>query len=166
LDAGKQWGGLLQRFSFKSSMKKLLFLVLAAGSISFLHAQDYKTALGVRISSRPPVVSHSLSVRHFLGQKLAVEGLLSFGGPVALGVLLEVHRPIGTKNFNLFYGGGGYVGFSSPAVAGLQGVLGLDYKVPVIPLNLSFDWKPEINLYKDFSFEPAAIGLSVRYTLN
>jgi hypothetical protein len=64
------------------------------------------------------------------------------------------------------YGGGAYVGFSGVRNVGAQGILGLDYKFATIPLNLSVDWKPELNFVQDFSFEPAAVGLSARFTLN
>jgi hypothetical protein len=47
---------------------------------------------------------------------------------------------------------------------GAQGVIGLDYKFANIPLNLSLDWKPELNLVSDINFEPAAVGLTVRFT--
>jgi hypothetical protein len=47
----------------------------------------------------------------------------------------------------------------------LQGIVGLDYKLATIPFNLSIDWKPELTLTREFSFEPAALGLSARFTL-
>jgi hypothetical protein len=43
-------------------------------------------------------------------------------------------------------------------------VLGLDYKFANIPLNLSLDWKPELNLVSDINFEPAAVGFTARFT--
>ena len=45
-----------------------------------------------------------------------------------------------------------------------MGVLGLDYKFANIPLNLSLDWKPELNLVTDINFEPAAVGFTARFT--
>jgi hypothetical protein len=44
-------------------------------------------------------------------------------------------------------------------------VVGLDYKFSNIPLNLSLDWKPELNIVSDINFEPAAIGFTARFTL-
>ena len=74
-----------------------------------------------------------------------------------------------------YYGGGGYLGFVKSYNAnteknetntnfGAQGVLGLDYKFANLPLNLSLDWKPELNIISDINFEPAAIGFSARFT--
>jgi len=63
-----------------------------------------------------------------------------------------------------FYGGGGYVGFGGDTNVGGMGIIGLDYKFNNAPLNLSLDWKPELNIISDINFEPAAIGFSARFT--
>ena len=147
-----------------------LFLIGAAG-----YAQDYKTALGVRLSSSQAIVNNSISVKHFLNEKTAIEALLSFGDPLAIGGLVETHKPVGASGVNWFYGGGAYLGFvktynpnkqrdETEANFGAMGVLGLDYKFTNIPLNLSLDWKPELNLFSDINFEPAAVGFTARFT--
>jgi hypothetical protein len=128
--------------------------------------QDYKMGIGIRFSSRAPVVNNSASFKYFIKDQVAVETLLCFGTPFSIGLLVEKHKPFAGTSLNYFYGGGMYVGFSNPAMAGLQGVIGLDYKIPNLPFNLSLDWKPELNFTKDFFFEPAALGLSARFTLN
>lgn len=136
----------------------------------------YKTALGIRLSSSQAIVNNSVSVKHFLNDRTAIEALLSFGDPLALGALLEIHKPVGTSGVNWFYGGGAYLGFvksfdvnkqrnETDVNFGAQGVLGLDYKFVNIPLNLSLDWKPELNFITDINFEPAAIGFTARFTL-
>ena len=148
-------------------MKKIgiisAFSLLIAVSV---HAQDYKMGVGIRLSSNAPIINHSISFKYFFGRKTAVETLLSLTDPIALGVLIEQHQPLKTAGFTWFYGGGAFVGFDSPTPFGLQGVLGLDYKFPTAPFNLSLDWKPEINLGPEFSFEPAAIAVSARFTFN
>ena len=140
----------------------LLILLLMAGYHS--SAQTYKTALGIRLSSDDAIVNHSISLKHFLGNAVALEGLLSFGDPVALGFLIEKHKPVQVAGMMWFYGGGAYVGFGKQKNFGLHGVLGLDYKFPTAPINVSLDWKPELNLANEVAFEPAAIGLSMRFT--
>ena len=70
-------------------MKKIIFVLFVVAVTGFLNssnAQAYRTALGVRLSSSAPAVNNSISLKHFLNNKLAVEGLFSFGDPVALGV--------------------------------------------------------------------------------
>jgi hypothetical protein len=128
-------------------------------------AQDYKTALGVRLSSDQAMVNNSISLKHFLNERSAIEVLLSFSDPLAIGALYEIHKPFtATGGLKWYYGGGAYVGFGNSANFGAQGVLGLDYKFSNIPLNLSLDWKPELNLVSDINFEPAAVGFTVRFT--
>ena len=44
-----------------------------------------------------------------------------------------------------------------------MGIIGLDYKFQKIPLNISVDWKPELNLVEEVSFEASTVGLGVRF---
>ena len=159
-------------------MKKIIFVSLLTTAIAFTaSSQSYKTAVGVRLSSSAAIVNNSISLKHFLNERSAIEALFSFGDPIALAALYEVHKPFSTEGLQWFYGGGGYIGFVktwNPAKNqnetdvnfGAQGVIGLDYKFTNIPLNLSLDWKPELNLISDINFEPAAIGFTVRFTFN
>jgi hypothetical protein len=160
------------------TMKRILFVSLITIAICFVNsvnAQDYKTALGVRLSSQTAMQNNSISIKHFISEKTAIEGLFTFGDPLALGVLLEFHKPLSASGLTYFYGGGGYLGFvkkvntntqktTTDPNFGAQGVIGLDYKFANVPLNLSLDWKPELNIVSDINFEPAAIGFSARFT--
>lgn len=157
-------------------MKKFLpaLLIITLISVSkTTSAQDYKTALGVRLSTDAAVINNSVSIKHFINEKLAVEGLLSFSNPVAIGGLLQVHTPLaGTEGLKWFYGAGVYIGFDSDKakttgrnLMGAMGSVGLDYKFANVPLNLSLDWKPELNIIDEINFEPAAIGFTARFTL-
>ena len=137
-------------------------------SLLFIHsanAQDYKAAIGVRFSSKAALVNNSVSLKYFFTEKTAVEGLVTFNNPFALGLLVEQHKPLAVNNFKYFYGAGFYGAFSGTRRVGLQGVVGLDYKLPNIPLNFSIDWKPELTFTKEFSFEPQTLGVSARFTL-
>jgi len=159
-------------------MKKILLasaVTIIAATLNKASAQEYKTALGVRLSSAAPMVNNSISLKQFISEKVAIEGLFSFGDPLALGALVEFHKPLSSAGLSYYYGGGGYIGFvkttnpatqktSTDANFGAQGVVGLDYKFLNIPLNLSLDWKPELNIVSDINFEPAAIGFTARFT--
>jgi len=159
-------------------MKKIVagfFVCIALTFANSSHAQDYRTALGVRLSSSAAMVINSISIKQFITDKTAIEGLFSFGDPLAFGVLLEKHKPLASQGLNWFYGAGGYLAFiktfnpnknknETNANFGAQGVLGLDYKFTGIPLNLSLDWKPELNIVSDINFEPASIGFTARFT--
>lgn len=160
------------------AMKKLFLVaagILFAAVLHKAEAQNYKTALGVRLSSSTAMQNNSISLKQFISEKTAIEGLFTFGDPLALGVLIELHRPLSPAGLTYFYGAGGYLGFvktvntntqktSTETNFGAQGVIGLDYKFSNIPLNISLDWKPELNIVTDINFEPAAIGFSARFT--
>jgi hypothetical protein len=162
--------------------KMLAFLIaVCIVSVSKLSAQDYpqgtayKTALGVRLSSSNAIQNNSVSFKQFINEKTAIEGLFTFGDPLALGALVEFHKPLASSGLRYYYGAGGYISFvkkvnvgslkstTDPNFGG-QGVIGLDYKFNNIPLNISLDWKPELNIVSDINFEPAAIGFSARFT--
>lgn len=152
-------------------MKKRTLGFLIALFLLHLHVLSQETsissarkhALGIRISSQDAVVNHSITYKYFLSSATAVEALFSFSDPVALGVLVEKHRPFGTSGLSWFWGAGAYVGFGGGRNVGAQGVLGLDFIAPSAPINFSVDWKPELNFTKQFSFEPAAVGFSARF---
>ena len=153
-------------------MKKYILFTLTALAISFiqLNAQDYKTALGLRLSSNGPAVNNSVSIKHFINPQVALEGLFTFDRKAAIGALLEIHNEMTTEGLKWFYGAGAYLGFDSDknnpdrALMGAQGIVGLDYKFANLPLNLSLDWKPELNIIDNINFEPAAVGFSIRFT--
>jgi len=167
-------------------MKKIIVIAITIcflASYNFVSAQEesvpdnvnYKTAIGIRLSSSPAIQSNSISLKHFINESTAIEGLFSFGDPLTLGALLEFHRPFSTPGLQWLYGAGGYFGTGkeySPEKArdinktyfGAQGIVGIDYKFGNIPLNLSLDWKPELNLIQDINFEPGAVGFTARFT--
>ena len=149
-------------------MKKSFILILLTTVLIKANAQNYKMALGIRFSNDDAIVNNSISFKYFVSDHWAVESLFSLSRPMALGLLAEKHKQILSKRFNYFFGAGAYASFGKTKTgeeryAGLQGILGLDYKLPVLPINFSIDLKPEINLIRDLSFEPAAIGFSARF---
>jgi hypothetical protein len=144
--------------------KEIFYGMLLSIVICSSASAQYKSAVGVRFSSRAALVNNSVSLKYFFTEKTAVEGLITFNDPFALGLLVEQHKPLTTQNFTYYFGGGVYAGFSGSRRAGLQGVVGLDYKIPTIPLNFSIDWKPELTVTKEFSFEPQALGVTARFT--
>jgi len=154
-------------------MKKTLLalMIIVCGNLA-VFSQNYKTAIGIRLSSSDPVVNNSVSFKHFLNTTSAVEALFTFDNrKVAIGALYELHRDISSaEGLTWFYGGGAYLGFDdnkdNPTrnLMGAQGIVGLDYKFPYIPINLAIDWKPELNIIDNINFEPASIGLTVRFT--
>jgi hypothetical protein len=143
-----------------------LALLAASSLLDRVSAQDYKVAIGVRFSTAAPTLSNSVSVKYFMDESNALEGLVSFGDRFGLGALYEKHQLIGgTPAFKWFYGGGGYIGFESGQTwLGPTGVVGLDYKFQNAPLNLSLDWKPELDIIPKINFVPDAFALTARFT--
>lgn len=157
-------------------MKRLILATILLFSIVFAQAQqnmgsDYTTALGVK------VYPGAISVKHFIG-KNAVEGLgyISSDGFRLTG-LYEIHNSLGNvEGLRWYVGGGAHLGIWSDAwknkyptregglAVGVDGVLGVDYKIKGAPLNLSFDWQPSFNIIGYNYFEGGWGGLGVRYT--
>jgi hypothetical protein len=126
----------------------------------------YRLGLGVRLSNSSPTLNNSVTGKYFVTDRSAVEGIISFGSRFGLGALLEIHKPTNIEGLRWFYGAGGYVGFESgDTYLGPTGILGIDYKFINVPINLSLDWKPELDIIPDINFVPDAFALSVRFTL-
>lgn len=159
-------------------MKKLLysllvFAMMAIASDSF--AQGYNTSVGLRLG-----VGSGITVKHFLNENAAIEGILytRWGGVTVTG-LYQVHNDIReVRGLRWFYGGGAHIGTwgtrngnqpwgdqsRSYTVIGLDGIIGMDYKIQNAPINLSMDYKPAINLIGYTGFWGDEIALSVRFT--
>jgi hypothetical protein len=148
-------------------IKLLIFVVILGGMVNSASGQDYKFAMGIRLSSPSPTISSSVSGKFFISDRSAIEGLVSFGSKFGLGALYEVHQLIGSApGLYWFYGGGAYLGFQYGEVySGPMGVVGIDYKFDNAPINLSLDWKPELDISPAINFVPDAFALTVRFTL-
>lgn len=152
-------------------MKKVFLMLLAAIVFtSTTQAQEeeavtYKNAIGVRLSSSAPAVKSGITYKHFFGSN-AVEGILSFGdGLTSIAGLYEIHKPFATENLQWLLGAGGYIGFGNKnTLLGVMGIIGVDYKFSTLPLNLTLDWKPELNIVSKVGFEGAGVGFSARFT--
>lgn len=154
-------------------MKSLILIALAsAGFVYQASAQEmagepgYRFGVGVRLSNSSPTLNNSITGKYFVTNQNAIEGLISFGSRFAIGGLLEIHKPTNVEGLRWFYGAGAYVGFEDgDTYLGPTGVIGLDYKFTNVPINLSVDYKPELNFLPDIEFVPDAFAFSVRFTL-
>jgi hypothetical protein len=150
----------------------LLALLLVNVNAQQNNGPDYKTAIGVK------VYPGAVTVKHFLSEGKAIEGIgyLTTDGFRVTG-LYELHYDLGNvEGLKWYVGGGGHLGIWSDAwknkyparqagmAIGVDGILGLDYKIKGAPLNLSFDWQPSFNLIGYNYFEGGWGGLAVRYT--
>jgi hypothetical protein len=150
----------------KISVIAMLFIALTIAA----NAQDYKTSLGLRAG-----VPYGLTVKHFLSEANAVEGILAsrWSGFVITGLYENEHWTGEYPGFNWFWGFGAHVGFwdttpyistkNTGAIIGIDGILGLEYTFDEIPLNLSLDLLPSINLIGSSGWNGINGALSVRY---
>jgi len=79
--------------------------------------------------------------------------------------LYEKHFNIeAVNNLEWFAGFGGYFAFNNKnTFIGGAGIVGLDYKFEEIPLNISLDWKPELNIISTVNFQSSGVGLYARF---
>ena len=150
-------------------MKRALaitFLAIFFLAAQDIFAQDYRFGIGVRLSNSSPTLNNSITGKYFVTDRSAIEGIVSFGGRLGVGALLEIHKPFAVEGFSWMYGAGVYIGFQDKKTyLGPTGILGLDYKFREAPINLSLDWKPELDLSPAINFIPDAFALSVRFTI-
>ncbi len=127
-------------------------------------AQIYKNAAGVRIGPSSPAIKTGFTYKHFLNESRALEAMLSVTEGIGLAVLYEIHQPLTLQNLQWYLGFGGYAAaYKSNSYVGAAGIIGLDYTFPKLPLNISVDWKPELNIIERIYFEGSTVGFSFRY---
>lgn len=159
-------------------------LFLAAGLLLAGQTKaQYNTAIGLRAGE-----SSGITIKHFINNGAALDFLVSFF-PNDLGVfcLYEKHQQIGNAaGLNFYYGAGGHLAFNTYRSVyyhdrygrywwyhnregfglGIDGIVGLEYKIPSIPLAFSLDLKPyiEFNTDRNVYFSPdPGIGIKVAF---
>ena len=148
-------------------MKKCFFLITLFVAISVcIEAQNYNSAIGVRLGPNTANITAGFTLKHFINENTALEAIIGVNNGLGICGLYEKHFDIeAVKNLQWLAGFGGYVAFtgSNTAIGG-AGIIGLDYKFEEIPLNVTLDWKPELNIISKVGFEASGIGLSARFT--
>jgi hypothetical protein len=142
----------------------LVSLIVIVTVVTGSYAQ-YRHQAGVRLGSADQVVSTGFTYRYHFNNGKAVEAILNLRDPIALGALYEVFKPINAvPNLQWFYGGGAYVGFRGFDNFGITGIAGVDYQFSEVPINLTLDWKPELNLIEGVRFRASTVAVSVRFS--
>jgi hypothetical protein len=144
--------------------RKIILIGLFSIIYTLLPAQNY--ALGGRISNQFGI-TFKYNYKHntwFEGIADIENHSLSFTG-----LCEQYYETPFSKNFNWFVGGGVYLGYwgydnASDAWAGIKGVGGLCYTLNDLPIDISIDWMPAMQIVKDFNVDFNIFGLSVRYT--
>jgi hypothetical protein len=158
----------------------VMLLVLIGGTLTAQRksssrqsaSQGYTTALGVKF------YPGAITLKHFVNERNAIEGIGYFwerGGRIT--GLYEIHGNInGAAGLKWYVGPGAHIGFYNAwyynnknynrgTYFGIDGVLGLDYKVKNAPLNLSLDWQPSFEFGYGPGFTGNWGGFAIRYVI-
>ena len=135
-------------------------LLLLNGSVQ---AQKYITAAGLRIDKE----AFGLTIQQRILPKSTLEGIGLIGKREVSGtVLFEQHFPIISNGFNYYIGAGGHVGNLKDYgnFYGADAIMGLEMKIPILPVNISLDLKPAFHVNHEdwFAFQG---GFSIRTIL-
>jgi len=165
-------------------MKKVISLVLFNLLLCVsLNAQEYKNSVGVRagIPLGFTTMGHSgVTIKHFFNKTNAIEGIVSgysFGTSIAVTGLVQNEHWTGIyPGINWYWGMGAHMGymdakaatflpssFKGGGVMGLDAVLGVEYTFDEIPLNISVDIMPNLNLVGYVGPNFFVSGISARY---
>ena len=158
-------------------MQKLIIVLSFVFIAATLSAQnmsldsDYKTAVGIKFYPA------AITVKSFIRQNTALEGLASFWNyGTRFAGLYEIYHDINDVNGLKWYvGPGAHIGFwnnnwkdkfptrADGIMIGIDGVIGLDYKIQNAPIDVSLDWQPSFNFVGYNYFEGGWGGIGIRY---
>ena len=162
-------------------MRKVIFLAAVLFTTLVSEAQSngstYRTALGIKFWPG------GITIKHFIRDNRALEGIAYFWDHgFRFTGLYEIHGDInGATGLKWYVGPGAHIGaynevwyhdghyYNDGAVSfGVDGVLGLDYKINSAPLNFSVDWQPSVEFGNGYNngFSGNWGGIAIRYTLN
>jgi hypothetical protein len=147
--------------------------ILGSKSISSI---NYTTAIGVRFG-----FEGGLTVKHFISSDRAIEGIFSRGWNYPgfrLTGLYEIHAgAFDVDGLSWFYGIGGHIGNGKyrkdrwgnynheGTVIGIDGIIGMEYRIQEIPFSVSLDLKPAIDILGLKSNYFGDVALSIRYII-
>lgn len=160
-----------------------LTTVIIAGLFAF-QASAQNAAIGVRATPD----GGGFTAKVFVSEHIALEGQLNAGGVIGLEGesfnavgLVEAHIPLPNPQWRLIFGGGmhagawdrsvwyrasddSYIRNRAEPIFGFDGIGGVEYLFSNIPLGLSADIKPAINIASSVDFFPHNMfGISARY---
>jgi len=133
---------------------------------------QYKSAVGLRLGN-----SSGITAKIGLGKRLNMEGQITTRWKgVNFTVLAEITQQLpDTPGLAWYYGIGANIGFwddpesvenNTKLFLGADGILGFEYTFPDIPINISLDWKPYLNIISRTHFVWDEFALSIRYVIN
>lgn len=153
-------------------MQKIWFVLLFTITATIAHAQaPYNRAIGLKFPG-----GFSLTYKKFISDTRNLEAqFTSWHKGFRAAGLYEFNFYTFNKvpELSWFIGPGAHVGFwksefkntyNSHVDLGIDGIIGLDYKIKNAPINVSIDWQPAVTLIGSAGFTPVFGGVAIRYT--
>ncbi|WP_236136834.1 hypothetical protein [Mongoliitalea daihaiensis] len=159
----------------------LLLLFICSGLISNSYAQRYGTAVGLRLGSNDFSRTVGISANQRILRHTTLEGILQsdFSRNTTSHLLIKNHKPLISKRFNYYYGGGFSFGHEESFVknraskeiihtygnptSGIDLVVGVE--ATVLSTVISLDYKPNFNMAGREEFVRGQVGVSARWVL-
>ena len=146
-------------------MKKVALIMVVAflTVLPFKESKAQSWGIGVRGG-----VDYGLTVKKYMGaNSLDFMGHVHNHGFQVAG-LYEWNHDLG-YNFTLYYGVGASLGAwdnkhdDMSFGLGIDGIIGVEWMIPGVPLSLALDWKPSIEVMPDVNFYIKGFAFSVKY---
>lgn len=144
------------------------------------NTSQYKTAIGLRGGG-----TSGITIKHFVSSQAALDGIVSlWGNGIGLTLLYERHQTaFNVDGLQWYYGAGGHVALNfdrnyrykndnffyhnreGNIGVGVDGIVGIEYKINPLPIAISLDFKPFLELNSNGSvFIAADSGLGIKLT--
>lgn len=131
------------------NFKLLLLLIVCFQGLQISKAQVYIRSAGVRMDAN----SVGLSMVQRIFKPVTIEGIVEFRQrDFGLALVPRVHSKIIGRRLNAFVGFGAQTGFVKvdsqklQGYWGIGGMFGLEYKFNLLPIHISYDFRPLLQL--------------------
>ncbi len=155
---------LLKLRPVKPLLATVLVVVGSLAAAPAAVAQKYRTAVGLRLA-RPDV---GITIVQRLAERTTLEVLgAAANNDLTLTVLGRQHTGILGHALNLYAGLGPHLGNTQHRGTYVGGTLdlGIEWKVPIFPIVVGYDWQPSISSGNRPQRFVNSHGLAVRYVL-
>lgn len=150
----------------------LMSLMLLTG-IQFANAQSYNNSLGLGIDLGNGSTLVGPQFKHFFDSENAVNAQVLFGDNfTTVGLDYSYNQKFAGSSLGWYVGVGPQLSFTdnkfgdNKTFVAIRPAVGLEYKIPTVPLGFHFDWKPWWNLTDESDFEAGRFSMGFKYILN
>lgn len=151
---------------FRLPSPRALSTLVCAGLLSLgwqqATAQKYITAAGLRLGKE----NFGVTVQQRIYSKGTLEGIgIIRNREASVTVLAEHHFGLLGRSLNYYAGAGAHLGVEKNhgGFGGVDGILGLEYKVAFLPIDLSLDVKPSVEIGHSEDWFRLPTAFSIRY---